>query len=154
MIKTLEILFAIILTSIVLSGCSKTTDTDTAKTGNVNQPPPPSSSNVSINSPNTSAQTSAPNASTPPVSKQPSPAAKTPTQVIGAGGDDMFLFTQARLALSSDQELLNSVIIEIKEGNAVLSGGVSSEAQKKKALQLVQSIKGIKSVKNNIRVSS
>jgi len=34
-----------------------------------------------------------------------------------------------------------------------LSGNVSSEAQKIKAAQLVQSVKGIKSVKNNLRVA-
>ena len=66
----------------------------------------------------------------------------------------MFLFTQVRSALSSDTELLNAVIVEIKEGNATLTGNVSSEAQKIKAGQLIKSVKGIKSVKNNLRVSS
>ncbi len=66
----------------------------------------------------------------------------------------MFLFTQVRGALSSDAELLNAVIVQIKEGNATLTGNVSSEAQKTKAGQLIQSVNGIKSVKNNLRVSS
>ena len=66
----------------------------------------------------------------------------------------MFLFTQVRGALSSDKELFTAVSIEIKEGKATLTGKVSSEAQKAKAEQLVKGVKGIKSLKNNLRVSS
>lgn len=81
------------------------------------------------------------------------PAVNQPTTKIGSGGDDFALFMQVRGAFGADQELINGVIIEIKEGNASLSGKVPSEEKKKKAEQLVQNINGIKSVKNNIRVA-
>jgi osmotically-inducible protein OsmY len=84
----------------------------------------------------------------------PDPDVKEHNPQIGSGGGDMFLFTQVRSALSSDKELFNTVIVEIKEGNATISGNVKSEAQKAKAAQLVQSVNGIKSVKNNLRVTS
>jgi hypothetical protein len=147
----------LILTAIVLSGCAKQTESQAAKTDNVNKAPTAANNNnISANPPN---------AAMPPVNniptattagkdnRKPSPAAKQPSPQIGSGGDDMSLFTQARGALSSDAELLNAVIIEIKDGNATISGKVSSEAQKAKAAQLVQSVKGIKSVKNNLRAS-
>lgn len=152
----------LILVSIILSGCSKNTEPDVAKTDNVNQSPKASnnnnvsaSNNISVNSPNTSMPI-VNNTLAPIANKEAktSPPVKGPTPQIGSGGGDMFLFTQARGALSSDKELLNAVIVEIKEGNATLTGNVSSEAQKTKAGQLIQSVKGIKSVKNNLRVSS
>ncbi len=154
---------AVILTlfSIVLSGCSKNPEPEVAKTGNTNQSTAalnntnvPAINSVSANPPNTPASI-VNNTSTPIGNKgnKSLPPVKDPTPQIGSGGGDLSLFTEVRGALSSDQELLNAVIIEIKEGNATLTGNVSSVAQKTKAGQLVQAVKGVKSVKNNLRVS-
>lgn len=148
----------LILTAIVLSGCANQSESQTAKTDNINKAPTAAVNNnsISANPPNTSTS-SVNNVSTTTTAdkdnRKPLPAVKEPTPQIGSGGDDLSLFTQARAALSSDKELINAVIIEIKEGNVTLSGKVSSEAQKAKAAQLVQSVKGIKSVKNNLRAS-
>ncbi len=166
----------LILISIILSGCSKNPEPDVAKTANANQPLTASNnsnvvangslianSNITANPANTPTtivnNNSAPivnNNSAPIVNKdkKSTPPVKEPVPQIGSGGDDLFLFTQVRGALSSDAELLNAVIVQIKEGNATLTGNVSSEAQKTKAGQLIQSVNGIKSVKNNLRVSS
>ncbi|HEX8734990.1 MAG TPA: BON domain-containing protein [Pyrinomonadaceae bacterium] len=146
--------FTLILTAIVLSGCAGQSASGTAKNDFVSKPPTAlNNNNVSPTSP-ANTQASIGNNASLPKDKKPSPAVKQPTPQIGTGGDDLSLFTQARGALSSDKELLNAVIIEIKEGNAILSGSVSSEAQKTKAAQLVQGVKGIKSVKNNLRAAS
>ncbi|HLM00088.1 MAG TPA: BON domain-containing protein [Pyrinomonadaceae bacterium] len=148
----------LILTAIVLSGCAGQSDSQAAQTGNINKAPTAAANNNNI--PANPANTQMPpvnNASTATTAgkdnKKPAPAVKEPTPQIGSGGDDMSLFMQARGALSSDKELFNAVILEIKEGNLTLNGKVSSEAQKAKAAQLIQSVKGIKSVKNNLRVS-
>ncbi len=151
--------------AVVLAGCARQSEPDAAKTVNVNLSQTASNSNnAAVNPPNASTPAvnniSAPTVnSTPTVTtvtkdKKPSPPVKEPVPQIGSGGGDFLLFTQVRGALSSDNELLNAVIIEIKEGNVILTGNISSEAQKTKAGQLVQSVKGIKSVKNNLRVSS
>lgn len=144
----------LILILIAASGCSKTPEPETVKTGNANQAPTISvNNNMSFNAPSpTSVENSAPPA-TANKNKNAPPPVKAPTPIIGSGADDMSLFTQARGALIADDELKNAVILEIKEGNAVLTGKVSSEAQKTKAAQLVQSVKGIRSVKNNLQVS-
>jgi hypothetical protein len=147
----------LILTAIVLSGCAKQTELQAAQTGNLNKAPTAANNaNISASPPNVQ-MSPGNNISTTTTAnrdnKKPAPAVKEPLPQIGSGGDDMSLFTQARGALSSDKELLNAVIIEIKEGNVTLNGKVSSEAQKAKAAQLVQSVKGIKSVKNNLRAS-
>ncbi|MDQ3132758.1 MAG: BON domain-containing protein [Acidobacteriota bacterium] len=168
--KKSEIMPAVILISIVLFGCSKNPEPDVARTNKTSQSPTVSNNstnqapavsnnttnqapavsnnknNVPVNSPNTAPQ--AVNND-----KKPALPVKEPTPQIGSGAMDFSLFAEVRSALSSDQELLDAVIVEIKAGNVALSGNVSSEAQKIKAAQLVQSVKGIKSVKNNLRVS-
>lgn len=158
--KNLEIMPALILISIVLSGCSKTPEPEIVKTGNTNQSAAASNNasvpavNVPVNPPNAPVSvannTSAPNANRDVKS---SPPVKDPTPQIGSGGNDLVLFTQVRGAMSSDQELMNAVTIEIKEGNVTLGGNVSSVAQKTKAGQLAQTVKGVKGVKNNLRVA-
>lgn len=163
---------ALILVSaaVFFAGCSKNPEPETAKTGNFNQAAVvnnnvvsannnvPANNNVSVITPNIPPPTGS-NAAMPTVNndkndKKSAPPVKLPTPQIGSGGSDFTLFAQARSLLSADEELLNHVIIEIKEGNVTLTGSVSNEAQKTKAGQLVQSVKGIKSVKNNLRVSS
>jgi len=152
--KTNNLTFFVVLMSVVYFGCSGTSESDSAKnnignqsTAPVNKPanlPPPMNSNLPAT--NNPAVNMNRGAKTLPVTKEPTPK-------IGSGGDDLALFTQVRGAISSDPELINSVIVEIKEGSATLSGKVPSEEKKKKAEQLVQNINGIKSVKNNISVS-
>ncbi len=143
-----------VLIAVVLSGCSVQPEPDVAKTENVNQTKmSPNSNNISANSLNVPTPTARSN--TYPetaLNKQSSPPVKEPKPQIGSGAGDMFLFTQVRSSLSSDKELFNSVIVEIKEGNATLSGKVSSAAQKAKAEQILRSVKGIKSVKNSLIV--
>ncbi len=151
----------LVLITVILSGCSQNNAPETAKTANVNQNVNQAATNLNNNNVaaaaplNTPTTTTVNNTSVPTVNKdkKSSVSVKEPTPQIGSGGNDMFFLAQARSALSSDEELLNSVIVEIKEGNAVLTGSVSSEAQKTKAGQLIQTVKGLKSVKNNLRVS-
>lgn len=147
-----------ILILIALSGCSKNSESETAKTGNANQTPTVLNNNASANLPvnTTTAASAAGNSQPQPTGdkeKNNAPPVKAPTPVISTGANDMVLFQQARAALNADSEFVNAVIIEIKEGALVLNGSVSSEAQKTKAAQLVQNVKGIKSVKNNLRVA-
>ena len=172
--QAITIVFSIFI-SVVLAGCTKNSEPDVVKTGNINQTTAasnnnsvpanisvpannsfPANNNISANQPKM--QVTAVEDKTPTTidnkDKQTSPGAKEPVPQIGSGGGDLVLFTQARSALNSDPELINSVIIEIKEGNVILNGSVTSAAQKAKAGQLVQSVKGIKSVKNNLRVGS
>lgn len=178
--KNFKIIFAVISISSVLSGCAGNSAPESAKTSNANQSQtvlnnntsqPPAVLNNNINQPaafnnniaadsrGNSTPVAADNSSTvvntAGKDKKPSsPAPDAPKPQIGGGGGDLLLFTQVRGALSSDNELSSAVIIEIKDGNVVLTGNVSSEAQRAKAVQLVQGVKGIKSVKNNLRAAS
>jgi hyperosmotically inducible periplasmic protein len=82
------------------------------------------------------------------------PPAKMPTPQVGSGGNDLFLFTQARAAVNADPELrAANLIIEVKEGVVTLSGTVASAALKAKAEELARGA-GSKSVRNQLRVSA
>jgi predicted small secreted protein len=82
------------------------------------------------------------------------PQAKTPTPQIGSGGNDLFLFTQARAAINNDADLKTAnVIVDVKEGVVTLSGTVASADLKSKAEQLARGV-GPKDVKNQLKVSA
>ncbi len=87
-----------------------------------------------------------------PVKNKTAASGAEPAPQIGSGGNDLLLTLQAKNALGAEKSLIDSVIIDIKEGNAVLSGKVSSAAEKDKAAQIIKNVKGIKSVKNNLTV--
>ena len=147
----------------VFSGCGQQTET-VEKTNTNNSPQ--NMANAGVNTSNSISPTNANQALSTVNSSSSSangakvekknnqPPAKMPAANIGSGGNDFSLLMNARNAISQDKELINGVVIEIKEGNATLNGKVSSEEQKKKAEELVRGVEGIKSVKNNLRISS
>ena len=155
--KNHKIIISAALISGFCFGCSGTAETNSAANNNRNQSTAVSNNNAA-STPAAVINANAPAASSNQTANadrniKPMPAANMPAPKIGSGGDDLALFAQVRSALSADQELFNGVIVEIKEGNATLSGKAPSEEKKKKAEQIVQNIKGIKSVKNNVRVA-
>jgi predicted small secreted protein len=82
------------------------------------------------------------------------PQAKTPKPQIGSGGNDLFLFTQARAAVNNDPDLkAANVVVDVKEGVVTLSGTVASAALKSKAEQLARGV-GPKDVRNQLKVSA
>lgn len=82
------------------------------------------------------------------------PTANAPAPQIGSGGNDFFLFTQARAAINNDPELkAANVIVEVKEGVVTLSGAVASAALKSRAEELARGA-GSKSVRNQLRVAA
>jgi hypothetical protein len=82
------------------------------------------------------------------------PAAKMPTPQIGSGGNDFFLFTQARAAINNDPDLkAANLVVEVKGGVVTLSGAVANAALKSKAEQLARDA-GSKEVRNQLRVSA
>ncbi|MCA1614739.1 MAG: BON domain-containing protein [Acidobacteria bacterium] len=77
-----------------------------------------------------------------------------PTPQIGSGGNDFFLFTQARAAINGDPDLkAANLVVDVKGGVVTLSGTVASAALKSKAEQLARGA-GAKEVRNQLRVSA
>lgn len=99
--------------------------------------------------------TAAPSDATTKNTGRNAPVTKDPTPQIGTGGNDMYLFTKTRGALNSDNELKSAnIIISLNAGVVTLTGKVANDAQKAKAEQLVRSVEGVTSVKNQLTVSS
>jgi osmotically-inducible protein OsmY len=77
-----------------------------------------------------------------------------PTPQIGSGGNDLFLFTQARAAVNADPELnAANLIIEVRDGVVSLNGTVATAALKAKAEELARGVKP-KAVRNQLRVAA
>lgn len=67
--------------------------------------------------------------------------------------DDTWITTRAKAAMFSEPDLKSAEInVETFKGEVQLSGFVSSEKDILKALSLVRDIKGVKGVKNDMRV--
>ena len=150
--KTLTI-FLFLGTSIAFQGCGQTSDTNSNLAKNSN-------SNLAVNAVNMSNSNSAMNISNTVqngnsaanANKKTSPQVVVPPPKIGTGANDMVIFTQIRAKLAEDKDLINNVIVELKEGNATMTGKVLSIEHKEKAEQLIKSVQGTKTVKNNLTV--
>jgi hypothetical protein len=80
--------------------------------------------------------------------------AKRLGRTIGTGANDGWLWTKTRAALAATADLRDSTInVDVDNGVVTLSGTVATPAQKIKATQVAKSVKGVKSVKNNLMVS-
>lgn len=169
-------LSAVLLLATAAAGCTQNSESENTEIGNVKQ----SSANTettgaSVNSNETGSAnvndsagtdsgagtassvplppSAAPGASSEEITKsrKSAPPAKAPTPEIGSGGNDFFILTQIRGRLSADKELADAVMVDVKEGNITLTGNVPNQAQKKKAEEMVSSVKGVRNIKNNLR---
>lgn len=168
-IRIKSVIFCL-LVSVLLYGCSRTNESAITTSDNVNQSitevsSNETASNVPTNSSVTTNAVSETDNTQMPVTesekttvnkdKSSSPPVKIPKPVIGSGANDMAVFMQVRGALMNlDKSLAEGILVDIKEGNVTLNGNVASEDQKKKTEQVVREVNGVKSVKNNLRVSS
>ncbi len=145
--------------SIISAGCSSPANTTNINASN--QPAVVTNVNVSPNgaaSPVPTATTAAPinaaNSAATAVNKNETtaPPVKEPSPVISSGANDFVTFSQVRAAISADKELLDFIVVDVKNGVVTLSGKAANAEQKAKAAQLAQTVKGIKGIKNNIQV--
>lgn len=156
--------------ALVLSGCGgaeKTGDGSVAAAPGAATPSPEPTADGAVNASPTNVSATAPplppaagaapqvtSRASAPRNADSAPPAAMPTPEIGSGGNDLFLFTQARAAVNADPELkAANLVLDVKGGVVTLSGTVANAAQKSKAEQLVRGV-GSKTVKNQLRVSA
>jgi hyperosmotically inducible protein len=81
--------------------------------------------------------------------------AKAAGSKIGTGLEDGWLWTKTRYDLLAADDLRDSTInVDVENGVATLRGTVASPAQKAKAVATAKSVSGIKSVKDELKVSA
>jgi osmotically-inducible protein OsmY len=80
-------------------------------------------------------------------------AAPEKQETVGEYIDDSVVTTRAKAAILDDPALrVNEISVETFDGVVQLSGFVSSQAEINRAVQLVRSVNGVQSVKNDMRV--
>ena len=76
-------------------------------------------------------------------------------RTIGTGLNDAWLWTKTRFDLAAADDLRDSTVnVDVDNAVVTLTGTVASAAQKTKAEQVVKTVDGVKSVKNQLKVVS
>lgn len=142
------------------AGCQTTTDTNTntnANTAVVNtNRNANANANTSANA-NANARTANANITREEYEKNResyTEEAKRLGRKIGTGANDGWLWTKTRAALATTTDLRDSTInVDVDNAVVTLSGTVANAAQKTKAVAVAKGIDGVKSVKDELRVS-
>jgi hypothetical protein len=80
---------------------------------------------------------------------------KTTTEVIGTGINDSWLWFKTRSSLAMADDLRDSTLsVSVSDEVVTLAGTVASAAQKASAEKTAKAVTGVKSVKNEIKVSA
>lgn len=73
---------------------------------------------------------------------------------IGSGANDLWLWTKARAALATADDLRDSTInVDVDNAAVTLTGTVATNEQKTRAGRVAQGVDGVRSVRNNLAVS-
>jgi hypothetical protein len=80
--------------------------------------------------------------------------AKGSGRTIGSGVNDGWLWVKARFDLAAADDLRDSTInVDVDNAVVTLTGTVASVAQRTRAEQVAKSVEGVKSVRNQLKVS-
>src|SRR6478672_8808624 len=81
--------------------------------------------------------------------------AKQSGRTVGTGLNDGWLWVKARFDLAAADDLRDSTInVDVENAVVTLSGTVASAAQRTRAEQVAKSVEGVKSVRNQLKVSA
>ena len=81
--------------------------------------------------------------------------AKESGRTVGTGANDMWLWVKTRFDLAAADDLRDSTInVDVANDVVTLSGTVASAAQKSRAETVAKAVEGVKSVRNQLKVTS
>jgi len=81
--------------------------------------------------------------------------AKESGRRVGSGANDGWLWVKTRFDLATADDLRDSTIdVDVDNGVVTLSGTVASTAQKARGAQVVTVVEGVRSVRNQLKVTS
>lgn len=76
-------------------------------------------------------------------------------RTVGTGLSDAWLWTKTRFDLAAADDLRDSTVdVDVDNAVVTLTGTVASAAQKTRAEQVVKSVEGVKSVRNQLKVAA
>jgi len=81
--------------------------------------------------------------------------AKESGRTVGTGANDLWLWVKTRFDLAAADDLRDSTInVDVDKDVVTLTGTVASAAQKTRAETVAKAVEGVKSVRNQLKVSS
>ena len=81
--------------------------------------------------------------------------AKESGRTVGTGANDLWLWVKTRFDLAAADDLRDSTInVDVNNDVVTLSGTVASAAQKSRAEAVAKAVEGVKSVRNQLKVST
>lgn len=81
--------------------------------------------------------------------------AKESGRRVGTGANDLWLWVKTRVDLAAADDLRDSTInVDVDNDVVTLTGTVATAAQKARAEQVAKAVEGVKSVRNQLKVSA
>jgi osmotically-inducible protein OsmY len=81
--------------------------------------------------------------------------AKESGRTVGSGANDLWLWVKTRFDLAAADDLRDSTInVDVDNDVVTLTGTVATAAQKARAETVAKSVEGVKSVRNQLKVSA
>jgi hyperosmotically inducible protein len=159
--KKLAALAAVLIVAALAIGCDNTTTNANTANSNMATSNTATTYNSNANTANANANTNANTKKTPTkedVEKNKESyekEAKGAGRKVGSGVNDMWLWVKARFDLAAADDLRDSTInVDVDNAVVTLTGTVANAAQKTKAETIAKSVEGVKSVKNELKVSA
>ena len=148
-------LIAIAVLSLLLPGCDNTANNNTNANANRNAnlaaSPTPALANTNANTSTGRAPTREEYERN---KEQYNREAKQSGRTIGTGLNDGWLWVKARFDLAAANDLRDSTInVDVDNAVVTLSGTVPTAAQRTRAEQVAKAVDGVKSVRNQLKVS-
>src|SRR5690349_17329599 len=149
---TITGLIGLAMLAILVAGCNNTTNSNRTANANANATATPTPAAVA----NTNANSNrAPTREEYERNKERyQREAKGSGRTIGSGVNDGWLWVKTRFDLAAADDLRESTInVDVTNAVVTLTGSVASAAQKTRAEQVAKSVEGVKSVRNELKVS-
>lgn len=146
-----------IAVALFLTGCNYETTTNTNTNTNTANANVNANRNTAVANTNTNANTNrAPTREEYERDKERyNREAKQSGRTIGTGLNDGWLWVKSRYELAAADDLRDSTInVDVDNGVVTLTGTVANAPQKAKAEQVVKPLDGVKSVKNQLKISA
>lgn len=138
-------------------GCDNASNANNANVGNANKPAAnANNANATHANANNSNRAAAPTREEYEKNKESyGKQAKDLGSKIGAGAEDLWLWTKVRAALAAVDDLRDTTInVDVNNAVVTLRGTVASQDQVKKADAAAKGVEGVKSVSNELKVSA
>jgi osmotically-inducible protein OsmY len=140
---------------VLIAGCDNTANNNRIANANANANTNATATSTPVVNTNTNTRQAPTRAETEREKERYSREAKESGRKVGTGANDTWLWVKTRFDLAAADDLRDSTInVDVDNDVVTLSGTVASAAQKSRAETVAKAVEGVKSVRNQLKVSS